>query len=301
MNTLESYEINTPDGGTGECSRFIVEDITIPFTLHNILTYGQQYALSMWVKSEVEEGVDKAVMVYGESMSALEDWNKYSHIFTAQKTDLEIYFSNTGVYYIYHPQLERGNIVTDWSESPYDTEKKISDIQDLYIKLEDSIQMVVQAINSGTLLEQTEDGWNFVTTGGTTEQLTELSNALKKLREEDLADLANKVEENSLLSTYVQIGKLYDEETGEPHPMIEMGVYSIDEDTNDGSFGEFKLRITETGLQFMQWDEPIAWLSNQQLHIRTAVIEEELAVGGFVLKQHGSRNNVGFLWKGVTS
>ena len=113
--------------------------------------------------------------------------------------------------------------------------------------------------------------------------------------------MANKVAENALLSTYVQISDLIDSKTGEKHPMIEMGVYKHDEFTNEGSFGEFKLRITETGLQFMQWDEPIAWLSNKELHINKAVIEEELSVGGFVLKQHGIRNNVGFLWRGVTS
>lgn len=311
MNTLESFTTGTPDGNIGECSRFTVEDVTIPFTLHDIMTQEQQYALSLWTKLEVEteeETVTGSLLVRGATMTVTSEWTNHSHIFIANKTDLDIYFGSTGVYYIYHPQLERGNVATDWSESPLDTDKKIKDakdtadaankgVQELYIKLEDSIQMVVQAINNGTLLEQTEDGWNFVG-GGTTDQLLALSNALKDLTTEtndSITQLRDMISENDKLASYVQI-----DESGE-QPVIRMGVYITDAETGEGSFGKFSIQITNTAIEFLADGDPIAWLSNQELHIKKAVIEEELAVGGFVLKQHGSRNNVGFLWKGVTS
>lgn len=331
MNTIESYTTATPDGGVGECSRFVIDDLMIPFTLHDIMAQGQQYTMSLWVKmgtdepseegeGEVEvvaEGETSAIgklLIRGATLPVTNDWSKHIHTFIAAKTDLEIHFGVPGVYYIYHPKLERGNTVTDWNESPLDVEDRITDakntadkakegVDDLYIKLDDSIQMLVTAMNDGTLLQQTENGWDFIS-GGTKDQLLAISNALndyKDVNDRDISDLKKAVETNDNLASYVKIGELIDEATGEKHPMIEMGVYMIDDETNEGSFGEFKLRITETAIQFMQWDEPIAWINNEELHIRKAVIEEELTVGGFVLKQHGHRNNIGWIWKGVTS
>lgn len=304
MNTLESYIIDTPDGDMGECSLFTIDDTSMPFTLHNIMTQNQQYMLSLWVKS-VAEG---SLIVRDQIMPSTPEWTQYTHTFVANDVDLDIYFNAVGTYYIYHPQLERGNIATDWSESPLDTDNKIKDakdtadsakkgVEELYIKLEDSIQMVVSAINNGTLLEQTEDGWVFAS-GGTTDKLLELSKALDDLdtsTSDSINQLKQTIAANDKLASYVQIDESGDE------PIIKMGTYITDADTGESLFGKFSLQITPTALQFLADEEPIAWLSNQELHIRKAVIEDELAVGGFVLKQHGTRNNVGFLWKGVTS
>jgi hypothetical protein len=92
-------------------------------------------------------------------------------------------------------------------------------------------------------------------------------------------------------------------------PFIDLGTIVDDE------LGEFRLHITTTALEFVQDGNTIAYLSNQRLHIRKAAIEEELYVGGFdqsddgeivyrggyVLQEHGELNNLGFVWKGVTS
>ena len=326
MNTLEAYEIDTPFGDIGECSKFTIEDVLTPFTLRNVMTNGDQYTISLWVKTIIEDepqtvntdggeevedpevDVNMSLLIRGANMPVSNKWTYYKHTFPTFSTDFKIYFNNVGTYYIYHPQLERGSVATDWNESPLDVaarlaaakdaaDKANAGVEELYIKLEDSIQMVVQAINSGTLLEQTENGWNFVG-GGTTDQLLALSKALGELDTSTntaINQLKQTISANDKLSSYVRI-----DETGE-EPVIKMGTYIRDADTGEGSFGKFSLQITPTAIEFLEDGEPIAWLSNQELHIRKAVIEEEMTLGGFVFKQHGNRKNVGFLWKGVTS
>lgn len=307
LNVLEAYEIDTPYNDVDSCSHFIIDDVLIPFCLHNVMTNGQQYTFSMWVKADVEPDITKNVLIRGETIPVTNEWTYHEYTFPTYSTDLHIYFTEIGSYYIYHPQLERGAIATDWSESPLDVNAKIlkasetandaqKGVQELYIKLEDSIEMVVEALNNGTMLEQTETGWNFVG-GGTRDKLKELSDALNNLETSNktsIKQLQDKIAENDKLSNYVRI-----DETGE-QPIIKMGTYITDAITGESAFGKFSLQITNTAIQFLADELPIAWISNQELHISKAVIEDELSVGGFVLKKHGNRGNVGFLWKGVT-
>lgn len=326
MNVLESYTIDTPFGDIGECSKFTIDDILTPFTLRNVMSNGDQYTISLWVRTilenepsltdtEEEEEVEEpdidtgmSLLIRGLNMPVTNKWTYYSHTFPVYSSDLKIFFNAVGTYYIYHPQLERGNVATDWAESPIDTAERIkyaketadkakSDIEDLYIKLEESIQMVVTSINNGTMLEQTDEGWKFVG-GGTTDQLLELSKALDDLgssTNDSITQLKNMVDTNNNLSSYIKI-----DPNSDP-PKINMGVYIEDADTGEGSFGKFSIQITPTALEFLADGDPIAWLSNQELHIRKAVIEDELIVDGFILTQHGTNGNVGFLWKGVSS
>ena len=118
-------------------------------------------------------------------MPATSSWVEYSHIFNATGTDLKLYFDTPGVYYIYHPQLERGNKKTDWNVSPEDVDSAISDAQNTadnamagveevqftINEIENTIQMIVQGLNSGSMMTQTEDGW-VLTIGDTRIRLT---------------------------------------------------------------------------------------------------------------------------------
>lgn len=63
---------------------------------------------------------------------------------------------------------------------------------------------------------------------------------------------------------------------------------------------EFKLRITNTRIMFMEGTGVPAYFTNQSMHIKKAVIEEELQQGGFVWKVR-SNGNMGLVWKGVSS
>lgn len=86
------------------------------------------------------------------------------------------------------------------------------------------------------------------------------------------------------IGEYVHIGT-YDGE-----PCIELGE----------SDSDFKLIITNTRIMFMEGTGMPAYINNQSLNIRKAVVEEELQQGNFVWKIR-SNGNLGLTWKGGAS
>jgi hypothetical protein len=83
------------------------------------------------------------------------------------------------------------------------------------------------------------------------------------------------------IGDYIHIGTYEDE------PCIELG----EADSN------FKLIITNTRIMFMEDSDIPAYINNQSLNIKKAVIEEELQQGSFVWKIR-SNGNMGLVWKG---
>lgn len=94
-------------------------------------------------------------------------------------------------------------------------------------------------------------------------------------KQKSLADLG-------IIGEYVSIG------TYEGEPCIELGETDSD----------FKLIITNTKILFMEGAGVPAYINNQSLFIKKAVIEEELQQGGFLWKAR-SNGNLGLVWKGV--
>lgn len=84
-----------------------------------------------------------------------------------------------------------------------------------------------------------------------------------------------------LIGDYVHIGKF------EGEPCILLG----ETDSN------FKLVITNTRIIFMEGTDTPAYINNKSLHIKKAVVEEELQQGNFVwtVRQNG---NMGLVWRG---
>lgn len=85
------------------------------------------------------------------------------------------------------------------------------------------------------------------------------------------------------IGDYVHIG------TYEGEPCIELGE----------SDSDFRLIITNTRIMFMEGADVPAYINNQSLNIKKAVIEEELQQGNFVWKAR-SNGNMGLVWKGET-
>lgn len=83
------------------------------------------------------------------------------------------------------------------------------------------------------------------------------------------------------LGEYIHIG-VYEGE-----PCIELGETDSD----------FRLIITNTRIMFMEGTDLPAYINNKSLHIKKAVIEEELHQGGFMWKIR-SNGNMGLVWKG---
>jgi len=202
-------------------------------------------------------------------------------------------------------KLEVGNKPTRWSPAPEDmatgddvenaqstadeAKETAHDANTLIAQLSDSISMLVTDGNGTSLMTQTENGWTFSTAGiqasvnavtenlsNLTDELGDTTNAVDVLKQA-VADLGE-------IAEYVKIG------TFDGQPCIELG---------EGD-SEFKLRITNTQIMFMEGSNIVAHINNQSLHIKKAVIEEELQQGGFIWKVR-SNGNMGLVWKGVSS
>lgn len=161
--------------------------------------------------------------------------------------------------------------------------------QTLIEQLADSIATLVTDSNGESLMVQTESGWTFSTSqiqsiiDTTSDNLDSLMNEVGDMSS-TVTILQQAVSDLGVLSDYVKITTYEDE------PCIELG--EIDSD--------FKLLITNTRILFMEGSGMPAYMTNQAVHIKKAVVEEELQQGGFVWKIR-SNGNMGLMWKGVSS
>ena len=217
---------------------------------------------------------------------------------------------STGTCTINWYKLEKGNKATDWTPAPEDVDSNIQDAKDAANNaqndvnalgprvdkaevsietLSDGIANLVVGADGSTLMTQTEDGWRF-NFGAFQENL---ENALTSIDavEGDVSEppaainsaqgvIDGLVEKTS----YINMGQ---DSSGAPY--IELGKYDND----------FKLRITNTSVDFMDGTTRVAYVSNQALYIERAVIKNELKIGdgaGFVWRTR-SNGNMGLRWE----
>ena len=202
-------------------------------------------------------------------------------------------------------KLEIGNKVTDWTPAPEDmatanelssvessielTEERVTTTETLIQQLSDCISMLVTDGNGQSLMTQTDTGWTFSTgelqdiVDATSENLGALTDEVGDVNSA-VGVLQQAVDELDVLNDYVKIGTYEDE------PCIELGETDSD----------FKLIITNTRIMFMEGTGVPAYITNQALNIKKAVIEEELQQGEFIWKSRAN-GNMGLVWKGATS
>lgn len=170
-----------------------------------------------------------------------------------------------------------------------ETGSRVTAAETLLQLLADSISMLVTDGNGESLMTQTENGWTFSTgqiqdtIDTTSENLDVLTNTVGDVSS-TVGILQQAVDDLGILSEYVKITTYEDE------PCIELGETDSD----------FKLLITNTRIMFMEGTGVPAYINNQSLYIKKAVVEEELQQGEFVWKAR-SNGNLGLIWKGVTS
>lgn len=213
----------------------------------------------------------------------------------------------TGDLYIKNLKLERGGKATDWTAAPEDVSSDIADVagtasdaqtaaddaigrieiaESTIQQLADAINMLVVGEDGSTLLSQTDDGWKFnlsdITTGLSSagNSIEDLINDLGGI-EKTTESLQDAVENLGVMTDYVKIA------TYSGQPCIELG----------STTSSFKLRITNTEIQFLEGTAKPAWLSNEKLYVETAEITDELQFGDFVFKMR-SNGNMGLMWKG---
>lgn len=308
MNTLESCIILSPSSIEEECAKFIIEETLSPFVLHNITTAGEQYTLSLWVKSDN----GGSIVSRGKTMPTTNEWAKYTVTFTTNDTDVSIFFNTIDTYYIYHPQLETGSKATDWTEAPEDLIERVEKAQDtaneadttskdnanrlnnaesIIKQIEESISMLVTDTNGTSLMTQTAEGnWTF-SMSQTQQTIEQISVYLKDLEEElgsidfVVESLRGDLDKAETSLEWVKIDTYQDE------PCIIMAETDSD----------FKVIITNTRMVYYSDSlGELASFTNQALTVKKAIIEEELQQGPFVWKVR-SNGNMGLLWRGVTS
>lgn len=243
--------------------------------------------------------------------------NKWIHIsltaksVTATKSDQIIYFNTfkinqagAATFKIANLKLEKGNKATDWTPAPEDVQSGIDDAfnsaNDANNKIDlitpdiefskaqievlnKSISSLVVDQNGGSLMTQTPDGWQFnigaIQTGldKAMSDVTEIKGDIS-----GVTDLANKTGElvNSIDKKTAYINMSQDSEGA---PVLELGRKE----------GLFKVRITDTAIEFLEGSQKIAYITNRQLYIQSSVVTDEMKIGagrGYIWKKRGNGN-----------
>ena len=125
MSILSTQILTNPYGDEAECIKFEIDDITKPFVFNSIKEVGSDYTLSTWIKAETT----LMVMVNDQQFKIGTEWQKLVVTFSADSEQLELYFTDIGTYYMYHPKLEAGHKPTDWSPAPNDIDEDVANAQ----------------------------------------------------------------------------------------------------------------------------------------------------------------------------
>lgn len=217
--------------------------------------------------------------------------------------------ATSGDFYVCGCKLEKGNKHTDWTPAPEDINQGINNAQssadeanDLASvvdervtvaeseieQLADSISMLVTDENGNSLMTQTSEGWRF-DIGAITSSLEDAKEKVEQMNgnigEMDslIENLDSLIHDLSEKTAYIILAT---DDSG--NPCIELG--------KEGD--PFKVRITNTSMDFMEGTAKVAYISNKCLYIQRAVIRDELQIGegtGFVWKRR-SNGNMGIRW-----
>lgn len=181
---------------------------------------------------------------------------------------------------------EVSETATDAQNTATSATERVSVAESSIQQLADAIAMLITDENGASLMTQTEDGWTF-NMGQISGTLNNATTDIETLTEElggvdnTVQALQQAVNDLGILTDYVIIT------TYNGQPCIELG-----EAEND-----FKLRITNTEIQFADGTSIPAYISNKKLMIEQAEVKGELKIGGFVMRKR-SNGNVGLQWIG---
>lgn len=278
---------------------------------------GEMYTVSVWIKCS--RNISMAAL-RAEFLAQQEninmpnistEWQRYiiRGIYNGNTTSsvaITFYYNSlitsNDIFYVSSPMIEKGNRASDWVKAPEDmatsdelasvqstvdlAEERVTTAESLIQQLSDCISTLVTDGNGESLMTQTANGWTF-STKQLQDVVNETSEGLDNLIN-DVGDMNSAVDilkrsvtELGILNDYVKIT------TYENEPCIELGETDSD----------FKLLITNTRIMFKEGASVPAYINNQSLFIKKAVIEEELEQGSFIWKARAN-GNLGLIWKG---
>lgn len=179
------------------------------------------------------------------------------------------YSDGTGQIRIKNIKVEKGNKATDWTPAPEDIQSQIANVEedvkegleeayklseisqtltDIIAKVE---EVEIKATDNETAINEQEN--KFVLTSNYTEFVQTTS------------DFITDVEGN-----YVK------QESIDQWMKFEDGILSLGTSSNN-----FSAQISNTDFGLWQGDNKVAWLSNNELHVSSSVIEKEFSLGNF--------------------
>ena len=156
--------------------------------------------------------------------------------------------------------------------------------------LGDNLLFTVQDEEGGTALRQTSTGWTF----NLDNLKTAVENSDSRLNNVESSANSNT---NNIKSMYEDVQKLSDKiEEQEAY----ITIYKENEKPylELGNTSNFKIRITNDEIQFLEGTSKVAYINNQQLYIERATMKNELEIGdqsGFIWKKR-SNGNMGLQW-----
>lgn len=309
---------------TGGKSGSYIEYLTNVFDLSTELKAGETYTIQVNANTSHERkgiavglgGSSYYIMPFQQVQSGV---NTYSCSFVAENNSylnskfINIYCSTTGneqgnspisgTCEILWVKLETGNKGTDWTPAPEDlvTGDKFDDIingedglvgqitkaKSEITQLSDSISHLVTDENGSSLMTQTSNGWEF-NIGGINSSINDAKNSIENVKGD--IDSANK-----LIDTLDKQQEAIEQKTAvinittvDGKPAILLG------QTNSS----FKLRITNTSIDFIEDTTVVAYISNKILYIEKAVIKNEIQIGdgsGFAFRRRAN-GNMGIRW-----
>lgn len=191
----------------------------------------------------------------------------------------ELNDGQTGIYFNFGKwKLEKGNKATDWSPAPEDVEEGYKNYADDAVS--DATVTITESYES--LIEETAKQINLMI-----QQLTEITNS----QGTSISTISNQLQLTTEMAQFVKTttkqlqdavdGKVSAEEIQEwarfDGATLELGA----------SNQPFKAKLSTTELAFYQGNNKVAWISNNELHILTAIITQSIGVGNFMFIDEG--------------
>lgn len=297
------------------------ENVTVGENYYNVLNIGKSSA-TYTLKDGTTTSFWPIIVGTSNGFSGTSDWVRLTGSYTFRSDVASVTLkrlwiglesASTGEVWVTGIKLEYGNKATDWTPAPEDmattvevenaqtaandakaaadaTEARVTISESEIKQISDSIAMLITDENGQSAMTQTSDGWTF-NISSINNQLNDTASVLNELS--GRSDVADKAIEN-LNSIAADLGEktAYINMTTDDggNPCIELGK----------SDNDFKVRITNTAVEFLDGSDKIAYVSNKTLYIERAIIKNELQIGegtGFVWRKR-KNNNMGLRWIG---
>ena len=281
-NIVEPY---TGDilGKEDACAKFSIADTEDPFVLYGVKKTGEQYTFSCYAKADATG----TVTVDGTHFQVTEDWHRLEMTYVAETTDLTISFENEGEFYIYHPQLEVGNMPTDYSPAPEDMEDYIQQTENTLLQ---NVEIVREAT---TKLEADSEGLRA--------SVGNLESIVDATKNEVLAT-KNEITSVNLQQNQLEVKIEQIENDGVKRVVNTTGVFDKDGLTVDKTDSPTKTQVTPDGMtvykkSYGEQTEVLKATSDgvdaTNLHAKTYLI-----VGGRSRFENYGKNKTGCFWIG---